>query len=225
MNAVAAPKATKPRHLPIRTTDPPISTRSRSGSSTTAPTSTTPRGCCAPSATRPGSTSAGRPPRSLAKESSAAGALATVSGPRIRDELMDPLHEPRRPRHRALGRRLRPRGTRSGTERRRRLLASARSAPRETNADPAFSGPGGTLPRLIADAGFVAGLPLAPRTATPCYEQPAKAPALAQLPGWGAAPFRAPRAAPREPPESLALTLASAHPGAADLASSRTFRT
>ena len=89
---------------------------------TTAASSTTRRGCCAPSGTRCGSTSGWTSrPRSSRARRSRRDALATVSGPRIRDELLDLLRRARRAAWRRAARRARAaRGARRRPERRRR---------------------------------------------------------------------------------------------------------
>ena len=68
--------------------------RPRSACSTNAASSTTRRACCERCATPRGSASRStRRPSALAREAAAADALSTVSGARIRDELMDLLGE------------------------------------------------------------------------------------------------------------------------------------
>ena len=72
--------------------------RRASACCTTAASSTTRPACCARCATRPGWASAwSADTERLAREAVAANALSTVSGPRVRDELMDLLGEPAAP--------------------------------------------------------------------------------------------------------------------------------
>ena len=91
---------------------------------TTRASATTRRACCAPSATRRAWASrSSRRTEALARAAAGAGALGTVSGARIRDELLDLLREHGAPRSVALlrgpraGRGAAPRGDGASSER------------------------------------------------------------------------------------------------------------
>ena len=155
----------------------------------------------------------------LAAEAAAAGAPATVSGPRVRDELLDLLGEAEAPA--AVGR-LRDLGIAAALHPRlradRELVAGAALGSAETGASPVLTG----LAALCSGApgeveGFVAGLGLAAADRATVLRAAARAPVLAeslrvQLRNSQLHSLLAP-----EPPEALALALALGAPGEAVL--------
>ena len=110
INAMAHPPHRRRLRAPARRGERPgrPAGRRSCASCTSAASRTTPRGCCGPFATRRGSTSRWTPtPSSSPATAVADGALETVSGARIGDELLDLLAESDAPaaveRLRALG--------------------------------------------------------------------------------------------------------------------------
>jgi len=152
----------------------------------------------------------------LVREAVAADALSTVSGPRVRDELMDLLGEPAAPvavgRMRDLGvaAALRPR-LRADPE----LMASALLGAGETGADPRLT----ALAALVSEAPaalepFVSGLGLAASERDAVLRAARNAPSLPAALRAGPRPSEVYALLDPEPPETLALALALGAPGA-----------
>ena len=143
------------------------------------------------------------------------GALGTVSGPRVRDELLDLLAEPRRPR----------RSSACGTSGLRRrctpalepdpeLVAAAALGSAETGANRALAALAALCSRRPEGAAaFVARLGLGPGTATPCCAQPIRPPDRRTRCASRCGPRPCTRCWRREPPETLALALGLGAPG------------
>ncbi len=151
----------------------------------------------------------------LAREAAAAGTLATVSGPRIRDELMDLLSEPEAPaavgRLRELGiaRALHP-SLAADPE----LVAGAALASAETGASPALAELAAlcsAAPGALED--FVQGLALPAAERVAVLRAAARGRALAQALQEELRPSQLHALLAREPPEALALALALGAPG------------
>ena len=143
------------------------------------------------------------------------GALATVSGPRVRDELMDLLGEPAAPV--AVGR-MRELGVAAALHPELRadpeLVASALLGAGEAGADPALA----ALAALVsADAEalepFVSGLGLTAAGARRRAARRPPAPALPVALAREPPPSELHALLAREPPEALALALALGAPG------------
>ena len=159
-----------------------------------------------------------------AREAVAAGALTTVSGPRIRDELLDLLTEDEAPRAVELLRELGiDRGLHPGLRADPELVASAKLAAAETAANPALAAlaafavdrPASSTAPVESDGGIAAwidrlGLTAGDRDAVLGAAQ--RAPGLVEELRGGLRPSRLRALLDGEPPEALALALALGAP-------------
>ena len=151
----------------------------------------------------------------LAREAAAAGALATVSGPRVRDELMELLAESRaahavdRLGELGIAAALHP-GLRADRE----LIERSALGAAQAGASQALTG----LAALCSDApgelaGFVSSLGLAATARDAVLRAAHRGPALADSLRTGARPSEIHELLAAEPPEALALGLAFGAPG------------
>lgn len=152
----------------------------------------------------------------LAREAAAADALRNVSGPRVRDELIDLLAEPDAPAAVALlgelgiARALHPRLLDDAD-----LVASAALGSAETGAQPALAALAAMCSAAPAELGeFVEGLGLAGADAAAVVRAASRAPGLAEaLRAGGLKASELHGLLAPEPPEALALALALGAPG------------
>jgi tRNA nucleotidyltransferase (CCA-adding enzyme) len=154
-----------------------------------------------------------QPTEELAKESARRGALATVSGPRIRDELLDLLAEHAAPRGVARLVELGLLGTLGGgLDGDAELVASAKLGAGETGADPALT----ALAALVGpepDAAWVESLGLRADERDAVLRAARKAPQLAKTVRDDLPDSVIHALLHCEHPETLALTLAHGAPG------------
>jgi tRNA nucleotidyltransferase (CCA-adding enzyme) len=150
----------------------------------------------------------------LAREAIAAGAPATVSGPRVRDELMDLLAEEKvstgleRMHELGLDRALHP-----GLKADPALISAAAQAAIEVGADPALAGLAALVAgEPIALAGWLEELGLTADRRDAALGAARDAPPLARELGDGLAPSRLHDLLSDEPAEALALALALGAP-------------
>ena len=150
----------------------------------------------------------------LLREAAAADALSTISGPRVRDELMDLLREPAAPV--AVGR-MRDLGVAAALHPRLRadpeLVASALLGAGETGADPGLTALAALVsadPKALEP--FVSGLGLSATDRDAVLRAANSAPALPAALRDGPRPSEVHALLAGEPPETLALALALGAP-------------
>ena len=191
--------------------------RAPSGCCTTRASSTTPRGCCARCATRRGWASRSTATPSALARGRRPRALATVSGARVRDELLDLLAEDEAP---AAVDRMRDLGIAAALHPSLRadgdLVAAAQLASAETGADRGAERAGGAGVRRRRRSWSSAWASARP-SATGCCARPSAGRSLAPELAGPAAPSELHALLSPEPPEALALALAFGAPAEAVL--------